>query len=191
MKFNTDFGNSKKVMKLIVLFSALFAFFWIASPNLTPDGFWTILLVMAVGWLAYELWSNKPGLKSLAFPFLVGISLLVMDLIINYVGLLWNLYTITPTSFTILADPLQLPLIALVGGMAYALHLPKRFDFVYTSTDVLLIGFFGTITERMLNINGIMDYISVNWVNAFLTYAFVWLVLHMVYYSSKKLITRS
>jgi len=193
MTFILHATNATRVIRLIGLFSFLFAMFWVGLPMMTSDQFWTILLLVAIGWFIFELIARRGNLnlKSLAFPFLVGISLLVMDLIINYVGLLWNLYTITPTRFTVLADPLQLPLIAFFGGSAWAMHIPEKFDPVYTSADVLIFGFFGTITERMLNINGIMDYVSVNWVNAFFTYAFVWLVLHLVYYGSKKLITHS
>lgn len=174
-------GQKFKINGLLVLFTLLvFVFLYLQPGRLV----YFILLLCSVGWLAFELKCDASG-KNVKNAFLVGVFLMVFDFAIeNSGGFLgyWNTYrSIFPIYFT----PLEIMFICTIGGMAWALHLPKKFSPGYSLFDILFFSFFGAVGEALLIRNGLMLYTG-GWtsVHAFFGYVFTWVILHLVRYKA-------
>ena len=177
----------KEFRKLAYLFfslSLLFAILWHSLRFIDKSVFWQIILFLSVGWFLYEAEKNWKDRKVVKKSFIIGMILFIATFFFDYTGLINQGYTINK-NFSILsigADPIELWLIAFFGGSAWFMNLPKKFSFKYSIADILLLAFFGTVTEIMLNMYEIMTYLTVDSLNAFFTYALVWAVLHFLNY---------
>lgn len=177
----------KELRKLAYLFlalSVLFAVFWNLLQFVDKSFFWKILVFFSFGWFLYEMEIHWKDRKIVRKSLIIGLLLFIATFLFDYTGLINSGYVIN-NSYSILtigADPIELWLIVFFGGVAWFLNLPKKFSLKYSIFDILLLAFFGTITEIMLNKYGLMTYLTVDSLNAFVTYAMVWSLLHFVNY---------
>jgi len=115
----------------------------------------------------------------------VGIVLVAANLFVNYYfGFVQGAYIIGSnySLFFVLGNPVELLIGAFFGGAGWFMYAPKKLDKIYSATDILLLGSFGMATEIMLLQNGLLTYLTVDSLNAFLTYSGLWLMLHLIYY---------
>ena len=179
----------KDFLKFIFVFIPSAILLWVILPSLPPISFWFIILVPAVAWFAVELkikWKDK---RRIIKAITIGILLVTFNLIINYQGEIRGIYTISShySLFFILGNPIELLFLSLFGGAAWFLHLPKKFDLLYSTADIIMLSSFGTITELfILRPNNLMTYLTVAFPDPFFTYAVVWLILHLFYYKVLK-----
>jgi hypothetical protein len=169
---------------LFLFLSLLFAVFWRFLPSTDKSVFWQTILVLTVGWFLYEAENNWKDKKIIKKSLIIGMVLFIATFFFDYTGMIRQGYTINK-DYSILAvgaDPIELLLVVFFGGSAWFMYLPKKFSFVYSIADILMLAFFGTITEIMLNSYGMMSYLSVDSLNAFFTYALVWAMLHFLNY---------
>jgi len=174
----------RKLAYMFLFLSILFAVFWSIFKFIDASFFWKILVIVAFCWFYYEVrrtWKDKSRIKKSA---MIGMVLLLATVFFDNSGLTNLGYVINPdySIFVVGADPIELLLIAFFGGTAWFMRLPKKFSLKYSVADILLLAFFGTITEIMLNKYGIMTYLTVDSINAFFTYSLVWSVLHLLNY---------
>jgi hypothetical protein len=90
--------------------------------------------------------------------------LVTFNLIINYQGAIRGIYTISGqySLFFILGNPIELLFLSLFGGAAWFLHLPQKFDLLYSTVDIVMLSSFGTIAELFILIpNNLMTYLTV------------------------------
>ena len=78
--------------------------------------------------------------------------------------------------------PIEIMLICLIGGAAWALAQPRKFNLANATADTLLFTAFGAIGEFVLIRNGIMHYYP-PWTSVFavLGYFITWVILHGVW----------
>jgi hypothetical protein len=178
-----------EMLKFLLVFFPSVVLLWKILPHLPPSSFWLILLGAAFLWFMVELrfnWTDKERIKR---ALIIGILLVVFNLVINYSGLIRGLYVISSrhSLFYILANPAELLLLSLFGGTAWFLHLPKKFNLLYSVSDVVMLSSFGTITELLiLTKSGLMRYMKVAFPDPFLTYAIVWSIAHLIFYKVLK-----
>ena len=194
MSMNSKFciGFEKKFIEIlifVVIFSLSAILVWLFLPSLPPASFWFLLLVPAVVWFTIEIKINWKDKSRISKSVIIGILLVVFNLLINYNGVLQDIYIISSqySLFFILANPIELLLISFFGGTAWFLHLPKKFNLLRSVIDVAMLASFGTVAELfILTQNDLMTYISVASIDPFFTYALVWSILHFVYYKILK-----
>ena len=174
----------RKLAYLFLSLSLLLAAFFYLFRDLDRIFFWKIILVLSLGWFIYEVEINWKDKKKINRALMIGMILFIATFFFDYSGLSNRGYTINGkySIFVVGADPVELLMVAFFGGSAWFLHVPKKFSMWYSVSDILLLAFFGAITEIMLNIYGIMTYLTVDSLNAFFTYALVWSVLHFLNY---------
>jgi len=174
-----------EILKFVLIFVPSAVLLWFILPSLPPIYFWYILLIPAIVWFAAELKLNWKDKRRIVKAITIGILLVIFNLIINYRGLERGIYTISSeySSFFISGNPIELLLLSLFGGAAWFLHLPKKFDLMYSVADVIVLSSFGSVAELfLLTQYNLMTYISVAFPDPFFTYALVWSILHFVYY---------
>jgi len=174
-----------EILKIILIFIPSAVVLWLVLPYLPPASFWYILLVPAIVWFATELKVNWKDKSRIVNAIIIGILLVIFNLIINYRGLVKGIYNISSeySLFFISGNPIELLLISLFGGIAWFLHLPKKFNLLYSIADIAMLSLFGGIAELfLLTQYGLMTYIIVAFPDPFFTYALVWSILHFVYY---------
>lgn len=177
----------KDIRKLAYLFfflSLLFGIMWYTLGSIDKSIFWQILSILSFGWFVFEAERNWKDKKRIKKSLMIGLLLFIGTFFLDYSGLLNQGYTINRdySLFAVGADPVELLLIVFFGGSAWFMYLPRKFSLEYSVADILLLAFFGTITEIMLNKFGIMTYLSVDSLNAFVTYGLVWAALHLLNY---------
>ena len=187
-----------KLLKLLGLFVLLSAFLMFALLPLVNAGqfsIWTPWLVLSAGaviWFAVELLVEKPAGMRLKKALLVAIFLVIFDFIFENSGTIFNLWyssnSLVPVCMPIESTypacvPIEVMLVILFGGAAWALYVPQDFKLTYSVADILLIATFGAIGEYLLIQFGLMHYLQ--WwtsVHAFLSYVGTWIILHLVRY---------
>jgi len=184
-----SFANLPNLAKIASLLAVLFAAFWLLFPFISPTLFWPIFALLAIAWFVYECDRNKKNMKRIYKALKIGLLLVFANLIINYYfGFAQRAYIIEASYslFFVLGNPIELLTGSFFGGAAWFLRLPKKFNKIYSAADVVLLASLGTLTEIMLIENNLLAYVSVDSLNAFLTYALVWTILHFVYYKVLK-----
>lgn len=156
-----------------VLLALLLLFFRIGQLS------WIILALSAIAWFIIEARrSRERALSALK----IGVFLLLFDFVFENLGWLGGLWqTYSPLAVGVV--PLEVMCIALFGGAAWALYLPRKLSLRYSVIDSLVFGFFGALGERLLIMQGLFAYHL--WWNsglAFLSYFLTWLLLHFVRY---------
>jgi len=175
--------------KLAIFLIILFTIFWLVLPLIPKIIFWPTFALLAFTWFCYEYNKSKHDKKRVAKALKIGLLLVAANLLINYYfGFLQGAYIIEVnySLFFVLGNPIELLVGSLLGGAAWFLRIPKKFNKIYSAVDVLTLAFFGMIAEVMLIGNGLLTYIAVDSLNAFLTYALVWAILHFAYYKVLK-----
>ncbi|MBM3309141.1 MAG: hypothetical protein FJY77_02715 [Candidatus Altiarchaeales archaeon] len=176
-------GQRCKIAGLLALFILLaLLFHYLELGRLI----YYILLFCAVVWLALELKFDSSG-KNIRNAFLVGLFLMVFDFAVENTGGFIGLWTTHQSILPIYFVPLEIIFICTLGGMAWALHLPKKFSPSYSLFDILLFSFFGALGEALLIKNSLMIYTG-GWTSthAFFGYFTTWVILHIIRYKILK-----
>jgi len=171
----------RSITSIILLFSAVAVFFYLIAPD---GGLLTYetLIFLAFLWLVYEV-KQPAKSKILNKAILLGLFLMVFDFIIENGGYFAGLWTSPMTIFPIITVPIEIIVLAIIGGTAWALHLPEKFDKTYAAVEVIVFGFFGALGEYLLELNGMMVYTG-GWtsIHAFFGYVITWIILFWVWY---------
>ncbi|MDI6639943.1 MAG: hypothetical protein QMD78_03880 [Methanocellales archaeon] len=140
-------------------------------------------MLCAILWFLIELYHNKTQTNKLKKSFLVGLFLMLFDFVVENSGKIAGLWEGYNSLFFVLYVPAEVMILCLVGGMAWALYLPERFDEVHSICDILLFSIFGALGEFILIKNGILAYMG-GWtsIHAFMGYAVTWIILHALNY---------
>jgi len=180
----------QKLTNLAVIFITLAIVLPIISPFLPPFSFWLILLTLATAWFLIEVklnWKNKTRIKK---ALAIGLFLMIFDFVFENLGVLdtflgqWRSFH---SLFFVLAVPVEIIFITLLGGAAWALYLPRKFNIFYSLGDTLLFSTYGMVGEYILNSHGIMQYRS-GWIpNEFIGYMITWIILHILAYKIVKI----
>lgn len=179
----------RKLTNLAVVFITLAIVLPIVLPFLPPFSFWSILLILTVAWFLIEVklnWRNKTRIKR---ALLIGLFLMIFDFIFENLGAVgsflgeWQSFH---SLFFILYVPIEIIFVTLLGGTAWALYLPKKFNIYYSLGDILLFSTYGMIGEYILTVNGIMWYRG-GWIpHEFIGYMITWIILHILAYKVVK-----
>src|SRR3989344_8675590 len=184
-----NMANLARLARLAGFLAVLFLAFWLLLPYLPKSFFWPIFAALAAVWFAYEHKINKTDKGRVRKALTIGLLVVLANLFVNYVfGFVLGAYIIEPrySLLFILGNPVELLIASFLGSAAWFLYVPKKFDKVYSFFDVLTLAFFGMVAERMLIDNSLLTYVTVDSLNAFLTYAALWAVVHFVYYKLLK-----
>lgn len=171
------------LIALFILFNLLGAVFYLGA--IPKDLILLTLVFWSVVFLAVEVFLQKPDMETLRNAFGVGAFLMIFDFIVENSGWILHLWTVHGPLFQIGAVPLEILLVTLIGGAAWALYLPKKFDWRHSALDVLLFAIYGTLGEHLLRLSGIMVYEQWwGWPHAFVAYLLTWLLLHQFRYKA-------
>jgi len=182
--------HTTKWLQKIAIFSVIGVIFYALTLYVLPASlkaiFYWILVVSSFLWLVYEVNKNKP--KSLAKPFMLGAFLMLFDWFVETYGLFLGQWKTAFSLFFVgYAVPVEIMMICLFGGAAWALHFPKKFSWKYVIGDSAIFATFGTLGEWLMIKNGLMIYMS-GWTsaNAFIGYAITWLIMSLAWYKAIK-----
>lgn len=177
------------LLKLASLLAVLLVVYWLALPAAPKSLFWPSFAIASAAWFIYQYSKNRRDVNRINKALKIGLILVAANLFVNYYfGFLQGAYIIEPqySILFVLGNPIELLIGSFLGGAGWFLLVPKKFDRIYSAVDVALLAFFGMATEIMLIANGLLIYLTVDSLNAFLTYAGLWIVLHFVYYKVLK-----
>ena len=180
-----DEGSCRTLFTLILLFT-LMAFAINTQIVSGPLIYW-MLVAGAGAFLLVELYCHRGEPERIGKALLVGVFLMSFDFVFQNAGWLLGLWQTFGAAFTIGVVPIEIMLVCLLGGAAWALYLPRRYDRIHTFMDVITFGVYGAFGEFMLISAGLMAYYQGwnSWL-AFASYAFVWVLLHYVRYKVVK-----
>jgi len=169
----------RKVMAILGLFSVLAVVFCCLSLG---SLIYIILVSLAVVWLALEVRFDSLG-KSLKKALVLGLFLMLFDFAVENVGGILGFWQTHGSLFPLWFVPVEIVALTTIGGMAWALYLPRKPDWKYTVFDSWFFAMFGALGESLMIRNGLMTYMG-GWtpVHAFFGYFVTWLVLHAVWY---------
>ncbi|MFH0832849.1 MAG: hypothetical protein V1900_03970 [Candidatus Aenigmatarchaeota archaeon] len=173
--------ETKALVIKAIVFSLIGVFFWFLTPNAGLLTYAT-LVVLASVWLGYEI--AKPKKRNMIkYALLLGVFLMVFDFIVENLGFYSGLWTSPQSIFSVISVPIEIIALTFIGGFAWAMHLPLKFDKVYMLFEVLIFGFFGALGEYLLIVNKMMIYTN-GWTSlyAFFGYAVTWIILFAVWY---------
>ncbi len=175
---------SKWIFK-IALFSGIGLIFWLLTPN-GGIAMYYILVFGAAFWFLYEYRVNS---KLAEKAIKLGLFLMIFDWVVENLGDISNLWRSTNSFLFVGAVPIEIMMLATIGGAAWALHFPRKFNWNYVVVDALIFAFFGMVGERLLIANNQMVY-GAGWtsVHALVGYFLTFFVISYVWY---KLILKS
>jgi hypothetical protein len=165
----------------IGIFSIIGLIFLGLTPNWGNILYW-VLVASAAAWLVYE-W-NKHRKFNMVRAFSLGLFLMLFDWFVETYGLfLGQWQTAHSLYFVGYAVPIEIMLVCLIGGAAWAMHFPKKFDWTYILGDTAIFAFFGTVGEYLMIQNGSMIYMG-GWtsLHAFIGYAITWIIMSLAWY---------
>jgi len=174
--------SSVKLFALVTFFSfsAILLYYQLIPQKLILAG----LAMAAIIWFAVEGFTNRKHVEYIKRACYVGVFLLAFDFVFENAGWLAGLWATHNSIIAIGVVPLEVMLICLFGGAAWAMYLPRHYNRIMTLIDILTFATFGALGEYLLGINGLMTYFG--WWNsgwAFLAYAMTWIILHLVRYA--------
>lgn len=175
-KFPINTKEFRKLMLLTGFFAILGVLFYYVHVGQLA---WTILIVSAFIWFVIEAQSDR---KRLHLAFEVGLFLMLFDFAFENSGWLLGLWH-TVSAYAIGVVPLEVIGICFFGGTAWALYLPKKFNFWHSAIDCIVFALFGSLGEWLLIQQGLFYY-NLWWSTplAFLAYLGTWIILHFVKY---------
>jgi len=141
-----------------------------------------VLVLSAAVWLLYEYFQG-PKMGELSSAAFIGLFLMIFDFIVQNAGAALGLWQVTETALHVMYVPIEIMLLTLIGGTAWALAQPKRFGLIDSALDIALFSVFGMVGEFMLIRNGVMLY-SGGWTSAyaFAGYLATWCALTWLRY---------
>lgn len=168
-----------KIGILLVYFSLLAILLYYATPGyvILPA-----LVASAVVWLAIECRLNNCDRRLMKAAVLMGLFLMLFDFAVENLGGYFNLWQVKLTVLHVGYVPIEIMLVCLIGGAAWALAQPKKFHWINTAADIALFSIFGALGEFLLIRNGIMFYYP-PWTSvlAVIGYFITWVLLHIVW----------
>jgi hypothetical protein len=167
---------------LLAVFLLLGIWFYGYRPG---PAIWLLLDAAALGFLLVEAKLNSWELaKKMAG---VGAFLCIFDFAFENAGSVLGYWFSTNSAFFVLHVPLEIIFLTFVGGVAWAMYLPKKFDLKFSIADIALFAMFGAVGEWVLIQNGLMHYYQ-GWtsLHAFVSYGLTWVLLHAVRYKLVK-----
>jgi len=169
-----------KLLKLLAVFVILAIIFWIFKPGML---IWLILDICGVGWFLIELNLYKGDSSLIKKALLIGLFLMIFDFLVENSGKILGFWETYESSYFVLFVPIEIMILCLLGGAAWALYLPKKFNKLYSFFDILLFSFFGALGEFIIMKNNLMSY-GGGWTSyyAFMGYAITWIILHFLNY---------
>ena len=179
MESRRSVGQGVKACGLLLLFLLLaFVFYFFDVGRLI----YVALVFCSAGFLVFELFFDASG-KSVRRAALAGLFLLAFDFAVESAGGILGFWASHGSVFMAGFVPVEIMIVCLLGGTAWALYLPKAFNLGFSVFDVLFFSFFGSFGESLLVRSGVMSYSS-GWtvLHAFLGYAFTWMILHLLRY---------
>jgi len=168
------------LINLFVLFLTIYLIFYTFQPR----GFiWLILVECTILWFLIEFYQNRNDSKALKKALIIGLSLMLIGFIVENLGKVLGLWSISDSVFFIFYIPLEAILICFFAGFAWSLYLPKKSNLNYSLYDVLIFSIFGTLGEIILIKNDILQYHD-GWGTpfVFIGYVSVWVLLHVMNY---------
>jgi hypothetical protein len=163
------------------IFTVIGMLFYAMTPNGGTALYW--LLVISAGlWVLYERNRNKKF--DMARAFALGVFLMLFDWFVETYGLFLGQWQTAHSLFSVgAAVPIEIMLLCLIGGTAWAMHFPKRLSWTYIAGDTLIFATFGTLGEYLMQLNGLMIYMG-GWTSAhaFIGYAITWLLMSYAWY---------
>lgn len=168
------------VIKFLAFF-LIFVLFWLLTPNAGLVTY-IILVSLAIIWAIHE--TVSPERKFLIkHALLLGLFLMLFDFAVENLGFFMNLWTSPQSLFSVISVPIEIMVLTFIGGYAWAMHLPLKFNKIFMFFEVLIISFFGALGEHSLILNKMMIYTN-GWtsIHAFLAYALTFVILFGVWY---------
>jgi len=171
----------KKILFLGLYFSVLAVVFWFFKIGYF---IWPVLILSAIGWLVYEYPKKKNILKQ---AVLLGIFLMVFDFIVENAGGILGFWSVGVSLLYLGYVPVEVMVLILVGGTAWAMAQPEKIYAVNVAADVLLFTVFGALGEFVLIHEGMMEY-SNGWnsIYALAGYFATWVMLHCIWHKFLK-----
>lgn len=166
---------------LVALFTSLAMLIYFSV--IPSSAIYLTLVTIAMIWCLAEFRLNRNNVGLVKRAALVGLFLMVFDFGFQNAGWLVGLWATHGAVFAIGVVPIEVMLICLIGGTAWALYLPRSYDRMHSIMDILVFATYGALGEYMLRLAGLMSYYQ--WWNfgwAFLSYGIVWIILHYVKY---------
>ena len=163
----------------IVVFSFIGMIFYFGTPSVGPY-MYLILVFSACCWFVYEYRKNR---KIVGKALLLGLFLMIFDFLVQNAGSVLGLWKTFGSVLFVLSVPVEIMVLCVVGGAAWAMHVPERFDKIYVLGDSIIFGLYGAVGEMLLIKNGLMEYMG--WWNfscAFFGYFVAWWILSFVWY---------
>ncbi|MEW6329365.1 MAG: hypothetical protein AB1468_04570 [Candidatus Micrarchaeota archaeon] len=171
-----------KVMYLTILF--IFAYFalWFSLP--VGRGAWMFLVMAALAWFVVELKINWSEPRRIEKAIYIGLFLMLFDFAVENSGRTLGYWTSYQSASFVLAVPVEVMLICVMGGAAWALYLPRKFNLTHSVLDILTFALFGSLGEYLLGVNGLLIY-GGGWtsLHAFAGYGATWMILHYIRYN--------
>ena len=171
----------KALLIKILVFALIGVFFFLLTPNAGLITYATLLGIASI-WLIYETVKEKKR-DIIKHALLLGLFLMIFDFVVENAGFFAGLWTSPQSIFSVISVPIEIMALTLIGGYAWGMHLPAKFDKLYMASEVLIFGFFGALGEYLLILNGMMIYTN-GWtsIHAFIGYVITWVVLFGVWY---------
>ena len=177
---NLDRNHGYRIGILFIFFTILALLLWQydVGYSILP-----LLLIGALVWFAYE-YMQGTNRKQLNAAFEIGLFLMLFDFAVENIGAILGLWEVTQSLFKVVYVPIEIMALTLIGGTAWALAQPKKFNKINSVLDILLFSVFGALGEFLLIKNGIMAY-SGGWtsIHAFIGYFITWNILHYLRYN--------
>jgi len=170
---------------LVILFTSLaFLFYFKVIPK---QFFYSTLVLCAVGWFAIEYAVWKAEIERIKKALFVGLLLMLFDFVFENAGWLLGLWATHESIFAIGVVPIEIMLVCVFGGAAWALYLPRKFDRLHSAMDIIVIAVYGALGEHLLRLAGLMSYYG--WWNigcAMISYALTFALFNWVRYQIMK-----
>lgn len=178
MDINRNHGLHIAILFIFFIILALWLWQFDVGYPILP-----ILVASALVWFVYE-YVHGINKKELNSAFEIGLFLMLFDFAVENLGAVFGLWEVTESLFKVIHVPIEIMALTLIGGTAWALAQPKKFNKINSALDILLFSVFGAVGEFLLIKNGIMFY-SGGWtsIHAFLGYFITWNILHYLRYN--------
>ncbi|MDD5317993.1 MAG: hypothetical protein PHF51_04675 [Candidatus ainarchaeum sp.] len=174
-----DFAKATQLALVAVFTLLAFAFHY---GVVRSADFYSVLVLSACGWLAFEVAVTRPGARRLGRALLLGLFLSAFDFLVETLGGVFGLWTTHYSALPLGLVPAEIAALCLVGGTAWALYIPKKMGLAGAAVDVSVFAFFGALGEALLIEAGLMRYAGGwnSWL-AFAAYAVTFALLHAVH----------
>jgi hypothetical protein len=174
-----QYFSNATLLALTSVFSLIAFLFYFGAVR--KADFYSVLALSATAWLAFEVVVNKPDNRMLRKALIIGIFLAALDFVAETIGGSLGLWAAYYSFLPIGYVPVEISYLALVGGTAWALYLPKKPSVLNVLMDILVFGIYGMAGEYVLVYAGLMGY-SEAWSfgMAFICYVLTFTLLHVV-----------